>query len=484
MRYGSYSAKSFNIPFHDYSGYSGVDACQSSVADAFFQTGDSSDADVPDDFPVIVYSTAGASLEAPSGTGNNTGCDLFVAQQERLKTQVAENTGYALDESGNLVVFAPTEAAFTEGRTATDLSYVYWGSKGNEFNWVGSYGETTDSRYLARVDGVNNLLRISPLSAASSIDVPSGTSITASQGKFGTSWHGRRGETRNTIRGNYIYRNGVYVCDGRLDPDQVTCRDSFAPQWLPSALRVVGKSDIRVASSASANHLSKAKSDRLCPSGYHPRGEDSVYRLGSGTGRTLSGLSQANALVADRFWCRSDVRYQRSFKPQTHTLPTGIVPFLNAPTDVFTAYGRLGCYYTTTGTTTLSNGGYRCVYRFPLPRCDSTGDGTADREYTADEIAVLIARSGNGATVGQQFTIDETADCSPIYAPTPPSQAGFLDVACVTAHLEIYENRVATSGAEPGVVETDRTLTVVAITRDAWDLDITCLLYTSPSPRD
>ena len=114
------------------------------------------------------------------------------------------------------------------------------------------------------------------------------------------------------------------------------------------------------------------------------------------------------------------------------------------------------------------------------------------------EIAALIAKTGNGATVGQQFTIDETADCSTTAPPTPPSQAGFRDVACVTADLEISENRVATSEAEPGVVETDRTLTVAAGTRDAYDLDITsphpktaspprdttCLLYTSPSPRD
>ena len=99
LRYGSYSAKSFNIPFHDYSGYSGVDACQSYVADGFFQAGyaDSAnvtDTNVPEDFPTIQYSTSGATIEPPaSETVNNTGCDLFVAQQERLKTQVAANTG-------------------------------------------------------------------------------------------------------------------------------------------------------------------------------------------------------------------------------------------------------------------------------------------------------------------------------------------------------------------------------------------------------
>ena len=432
--YGSYNARSFNIPFHDYSGYSGVDACQSSVADAFFQTGDSSDADVPDDFPVIVYSTAGASLEPPSGTDNNTGCDLFVAQQERLKTQVAANTGYALDESGNLVVFAPTEAAFTEPRTATDLRYWHWADKGAYFFFTEPRNGTSDNGYLGRVDGISNYLRISPLSAASSINVPSDA---ASQGKFGAAdWHGKE----------KIADSGIY---------QVAIN------------------------TGAQRYLAATKSARLCPSGYHPRGEDSTDRVGSGTGRTLSGLTQTNAQIADRFWCRSDLRYKRSFKAQIHTT-AGLVRFDNAPTGVFTSYGRLGCYYTTTGTTTLSNGGYRCTYRFPLPRCDSDDNGTADREYMPGEITALIAKTGNGATIGQQFKIDETADCSTTNTDptTPPQQAGFDDYACVTAGLEIYENRVATSDAEPGVLATDRTLTVAVGTREAYDLDIT-----SPHPR-
>ena len=56
LAYGGYSAKSFNIPFHKYGGYSGVAACQSGVADGFFQSGDGSDDDVPEDFPVLVFS--------------------------------------------------------------------------------------------------------------------------------------------------------------------------------------------------------------------------------------------------------------------------------------------------------------------------------------------------------------------------------------------------------------------------------------------
>ena len=50
LRYGSYNARSFNIPFHDYDNYSStVVACQSGVADAFFQTF----SDSVNDFPYL-----------------------------------------------------------------------------------------------------------------------------------------------------------------------------------------------------------------------------------------------------------------------------------------------------------------------------------------------------------------------------------------------------------------------------------------------
>ncbi len=42
----------------------------------------------------------------------------------RVAAVVVAGTGYALDERGNLVVFAPTGTAFTEGRTANYDSMV------------------------------------------------------------------------------------------------------------------------------------------------------------------------------------------------------------------------------------------------------------------------------------------------------------------------------------------------------------------------
>ena len=89
LRYGRYNAKSFNVPFHEYGGYSGVAACQENVADGFFQSGDGSDADVPEDLPVLVFSGGAWAVEAETSTGNDRGCDDFVAQQDEMVSQIA-----------------------------------------------------------------------------------------------------------------------------------------------------------------------------------------------------------------------------------------------------------------------------------------------------------------------------------------------------------------------------------------------------------
>ena len=80
LRYGRYTAKSFNVPFHDYGGYSGVAACQSGVADAFFQAGGTVGA--VNDFPYLDWvasDDSGSWVEQESGARND-GCDEFVAQ--------------------------------------------------------------------------------------------------------------------------------------------------------------------------------------------------------------------------------------------------------------------------------------------------------------------------------------------------------------------------------------------------------------------
>ena len=463
LRYQSYNAMSFNIPFHDYSGYSGVAACQKNVADSFFQTDNS----VVNDFPRLVPSgnANGASWSVAGGSaGNDAGCDTFVAQQDRLAAQVAAGVGYALDESGNLAV-APSGAAYTTGRSAADLSYVVWTAKAasgytltkaDNFQTINTIGATSDPSYLRRVDGrpdpadpTANLRAISPSTATWT--VPSAES--SRTGNFGASWHGTKLITDVSVPSYY-------------DPD--------LGRWVEGST-VTRYSDVRVSSQGNlSRHLTAAKSADLCPSLFHPRGEDSINRIGRSTGRTLSGLSHPNGQTADRYWCRSDVRYERRFGVETHTLPAGIIAYPDAPASgTFTAYGRLGCYYTATGQTPIaSTTARKCGYMFPLPRCDSDKDGTADREYTAAEVQAL--RDKGTIAVGQPFTIAENARCAP--AAATPTQAGFTADPCVTASLEIYENRTAGSDAEPGVAASERTLAVAA-GRTAFDLDVT-----SPHP--
>ena len=487
LRYGSYNAKSFNIPFHKYGGYSGVAACQSSVADGFFQTDNS----VVNDFPVLVSSGRGGNATwrlAAGSAGNNAGCDTFVAQQNRLAAQIASGAGHVLDENGNLVV-APSGAAYTTGRSASDLRYGSWTAKAaSGYTLVGSYGGTSDSSYLARADGHTENRRyrraISPDTATWT--VPSRDS--SSTGNFGASWHGTT--VRTTIPGYWTGGEGYYGCFGGswYTTSTGSRRCSGTQRWVWTVYQTwvppyTVTSDVRVALGNVAYHLTKAKSVALCPSLFHPRGEDSYQRIGRSTGRSLTGLSHIVGRTADRFWCRSDLRYERRFAVEVHDLPSGIIAYSGAPASgTFTAYGRLGCYYTATAPKLIKNSAraYECGYRFPMPRCDSNRDGRADREYTAAEIQSLVDRGT--IALGQRVSLADTARCDP--PNPPPTQASFTANACVTADLEIYENRIVGSDAEPGVAATDRTL-AVASGRTAWDLDVTSPhpLTASP-PRD
>jgi len=480
LRYESYNAKSFNIPFHDYGGYSGVVACRKNVADGFFQTDNS----VVNDFPRLVPSGRGDSVRwsvAAGSAGNNAGCDTFVAQQNRLAAQVASGVGHVLDENGNLVV-APSGAAYTTGRSASDLNYGSWTAKAaSGYTLVGSYGGTSDSSYLARADGHTENRRdrraISPDTAIWT--VPSRDSSTT--GNFGASWHGTAVQT--PIPGYWTGGEGHYVCSGGswYTTSTGSRRCSGTQRWVWTVYQTwvppsTSTSDVRVALSNVAYHLPKAKSVDLCPSLFHPRGEDSYQRIGRSTGRSLTGLSHTVGRTADRFWCRSDLRYERRFAVEVHDLPDGIIAYAGAPASgTFTAYGRLGCYYTATGQTQIGTTSARkCGYRFPMPRCDSNRDGAADREYTAAEIQSLVDRGT--IALGQRVSLAETARCDP-----PPTQASFTADACVTADMEIYENRIVGSTAEPGVAASDRTLAVAA-GRTAWDLDVTSPHPSTASP--
>ena len=495
LNYSGRGAVAFNIPFHKYGGYS-VAACQKNVADSFFQTDNS----VVNDFPRLVPSGSANNVTwslAAGAAGNNAGCDTFAAQQDRLAGQIAAGVGYALDESGNLAA-APSGAAYTTGRSVADLSYVAWTAKAasgytvtktDNYQPLNNIGATSDPSYLRRVDGLQppdgNRRAISPSTATWT--VPSVSS--SNTGNFGQRWHGTRLVTTITTPGYFTDGSGHYECSGTQIGN--TCYGTSTwvwdvPQTYVPESTVNRTSGVRVSAAGNVSrHLTAAKSADLCPSLFHPRGEDSASRIGSQTGRTLTSLSHNLGKVADRFWCRSDLRYARRFAAEHHT---GVTEAQRHPQarniavgTVFSAYGRLGCYYTTTGQKLItSSAAYECGYKFPLPRCDSDKDGTADREYTAAEIQALVDR-GTIAD-GSPFTIAENARCAP--AAAPPTQAGFTADPCVTASLEIYENRTAGSDAEPGVPASDRTL-AVATGRTAWDLDIASPhpLTASP-PRD
>ena len=96
LRYaaGRYSARSFNVPFHRYGGYSET-ACQSGVADAFFQAGGSVGA--VNDFPYLDWvadAEGNESWAEQQGGTRRNGCDEFVAQQDEMAAQIVGNGGF------------------------------------------------------------------------------------------------------------------------------------------------------------------------------------------------------------------------------------------------------------------------------------------------------------------------------------------------------------------------------------------------------
>ena len=88
LRYRGYSARNFRIPFHEYAGYAAFtdnttfqsgarEACQSAIADGFFQTGGSVGA--KNDFPVL-SKTGGSWGDSATGL-RGSGCGDFVTNQ-------------------------------------------------------------------------------------------------------------------------------------------------------------------------------------------------------------------------------------------------------------------------------------------------------------------------------------------------------------------------------------------------------------------
>ena len=480
LRFGSYTSASFRVPSHDYGRnadrYS-HDACdRGGVADGFYQT----KVDV-NDFPVLDYGINEFKVWGSS----DLACDEFVQAQERMVLEAVANGGYWLDSQG--ILRKGSLPNWIATRPAS-LTYGSWSDKGVLFQDTpgaatfisgkryyyaystasSSFAVTSDAGYQRRLDVFS-----ADAPAADWAIYPDSATLEVVWGRKTANPTGRylySGLVTNAASLNSVSKLGkIAMGTGHSRP---------ASGYLSSAYSVGGGSV------------------GICPAGFHPRGEDSVGRIGNTTGRTLSHLDHAEGQIADKYWCRSDLRFLRKLYPYTRTGVTLHPQAQNmSATEAFYAYGRVNCFYTanlpagqtdpadgsgTTGLKDLGDNAYGCEYPYhPLPLCDPDPDNGSDsdwRAYTAPEIVAA-------GTVTQPFNKTAGADCANAPA-DPPQQAGFTADACVTASLEIYENRIAGSDAEPGVAASDRTLAVAA-GRTAWDLDVTLPhpLTASP-PRD
>ena len=395
------------------------------------------------------------SWVAQEGGTRSKGCDKFVAQQDEMAAQIVNNGGYYLDLKGRLQRL--NDGSVPSRFSGRSLVYGDWDSKGSGFAINSGTGELVAGRdgngYRVRADGwkTSSGFHLAIYPDGATWTIPEGTQ----NGRFGgpQSWHG------------ISYRRGSAVVTRVARPVGGVVSGGYLPN-VPG----------------------------LCPARFHPRGEDSVERIGSHTGRTLTGLTHARGKIADQYWCRSDLRFARAFETQNHGV--ALHRAAEGMTGAFQSYGRLNCYYTafsvsshasyTDGIRPASSGGMVCSYLFPIPQCDPDTDNGSDsdwRDYMAEELEDIADDLGPS-----KFNKDDGEACpeaTPAQPdpqdPTPRNAASFSDPACVTANLSIYENRTVGSAAEPGVPALDRTLAVAA-DRTAWDMDITSPHHATASP--
>ena len=477
LAYSTYSARNFRVPYHQYSGYAtgtasaaAKAACRGGgIADGFFQT---DAAPGRNDFPVLKKISGEWETSA---TGSKTsGCAAFVDAQLQMAERARANGGYYLDSAGNLQKADVASSRFLVAPSSRTFNYRSWGS-------TTSHGFSLSSRR--------------GIGASRSFTSVGGT-IPQSVAAYGIAARRSGTDCFATVGGGLSLIGDYYLA--RTDNQQTDRQGtgSYArvssPQpsvaWEPSdaSLSVYNEYVILSGSNWYAlAHLgacgeprflysaqeqgSDTNAQALCPASTHPRGQDGSWVIGSGTGRTLSSLSnETKVRAADTYWCRSDSRYRFAYTAEEHTghdPPPGVTVADGG--DIFFAFGRSGCFYTAMS---MSSG--ECEYAFPVPRCADNG---TERDFSETEL--------DKHTIGARFSPEDdgTTACGVAVAPVLPS---FTDDPCVTASLEIYENRIAGGDAEPGVQVSDRTLAMAA-GRAAFDLDVTSPhpLTASP-PRD
>ena len=321
------------------------------------------------------------------------GCDEFAAAQDRLLVTSAANGGYYLDSRGNLETGTmPAHAVSSRSSPSRTL----WSARSGFTLTSGVVTVGAPAGYAPRVDAGGSLA----VSGGAPLTVPTPNWPATRKADGTVSWPFLAGF-------NYTGHLSLPMAIGGTQPGV----------W--------------------------------CPAGFHPRGEDGVPRVGRGSGRTLTSLdNEAKIVLADRFWCRSDVRYQIGYRKQTHAETCGADPRpacpsgVTLPSDRFSAYGRANCYHTFISLDTAASN--TCLYRHPVPQCADADSGTK-REWTQQELATY--------DTGEKFPAktDGTTPCGEAAEPDPPDLADFTADPCVSVSLSIAENRIAGSAAEPGV---------------------------------
>ena len=478
----TYSAKSFGIPYLEPNNRGGEAACGGGgVADAFFQR-----SAIRNDMPVVDTSKSEFALTTPGAAG---ACTAFVQEQNRAQSEAGSNGGYYLDVEGKLGRGLPLH--FATDRVAGNDRRVSSNSSSNGF-WVsnGRIHYTTQHRstYADRVD----------------LEVGSD------------------------------FRYAVHV-DPPLNPSSIqfvipdppvvkSARSGGSVSWVPDFSQVSGVTIGNAKALGWGYFQGGGHIGAYCPALLHPRGEDAVRRIGTGTGRTLSSLKlEANVQAANWFWCRSDKRYVISYETEIElgvTCSTDGAPpcpskfRLPANGEEARYYGRVNCYRTvlelkTTATSQTDRNS--CAYIFPLPQCTHNGAKTRlnSVQIAKHQIGAVFPFASDGSTAcdtnprctangakrdmtdaelqayrtarGASFTpaSDGSTPCTAAVAAS--AAADFTSDACVTAILEIYENRPKGFNAEPGVRADHRTVAADAAS-PVFDLDVAAAHPGTASP--
>ena len=425
-------------------------ACQSAVADAFFQTGGGTGA--VNDFPVADYGSESEAGTVAATGSRDRGCAEFAEQQDRLQASVTATGHYLALENDELVLKANNGTDILDTRiTSVRSAAVYgrWDQKGTHYtfaqgkrtghtssSWrLGTYIHPVSSSadYQRRVDTRSVLRMGTGLSSALVHPWNEATGLGSGQGNFactGTGWIGCVERSTQSPQSGVVYFSAT-LGDLGTSPQFTT---AYSSHTSSSGAQHSGRQV----------HLSHAQDagGGWCMEGWHPRGQDASYAIGNSTGRTLSSInSEALLKAADAHWCRSDVRYTLKFTAQQHNTcgtngrsacaaPPGVA--LPAVGDNFHSYGRKNCYKTMKG---YDETNAECSYVFPLSECDPDPDNNS----RADWHEFTPAEVDNIGVAGEPLLVEEGVYCGTNIK--PPDLAGFDAEPCVVVDATVSENR-------------------------------------------